>query len=189
MKDRQVYSRFGGQIGLQQRTAELIELGQEIKRGFENSVEVHKPSLWARRKQRKLDKLTMNQFKQSVYLLEQDIEDLQTCHTEYRNHNPLIPWAKLILGCIGILVSFLWLLQICIVMIIPNNQLGGFLSDYFIWFDKWFALFGTISVGIFSLYLLAAVVKGCFKFGMRCFCFAVSWHRYSDVYHASNVQL
>jgi LMBR1 domain-containing protein 1 len=42
-----------------------------------------------------------------------------------------------------------------------------FLNTYFRWFDKWFPLLGAISVALFSMYLLLACVKGCFKFGLR----------------------
>jgi LMBR1 domain-containing protein 1 len=50
-----------------------------------------------------------------------------------------------------------------------GQPLTKFLCDYFIWFDSWFSLFGTISVAVFSMYLLFAVMKGTFKFGMRFF--------------------
>lgn len=109
-----------------------------------------------------------------MYLLEEDIEDLKYCHSEYKHHNPLVPVLKLFLGILSTIISILWFLQIAIVMLPPNGELGSFLSEYFIWLDTWFPLFGTISVGVFCMYLLVAVVKGCFKFGMRCFCCAVS---------------
>ncbi len=57
--------------------------------------------------------------------------------------------------------------------IIPVQYTGVpltlFLNGYFIWFDSWFPLFGTISVAVFAMYLLIAVMKGTFKFGMRFF--------------------
>ncbi|CAM9791420.1 unnamed protein product [Discosporangium mesarthrocarpum] len=42
-----------------------------------------------------------------------------------------------------------------------------FLNEYLVWFDGWFPLFGVLSVAVFALYLLAACVTGCFKFGLR----------------------
>ena len=152
---------------LQKRSLELLELGKSIK------VSMDRPGAAARsKKQRKLDFLTLNKFKQSVYLLEQDTTELKLCHEEYRNYNPLVAIGKLIMGCLTGFVSFVWILHICLYML-PPVPLLSFLNTYFIWFDQWFPLFGTISVGIFSTYLLATAVKGCFKFGMRCFCFAV----------------
>lgn len=129
-------------------------------------------SAWERKKQRRLDFVTLNKFKQSVYLLESDAVDLKLCHEDYKNFNPLKPVAKLLAGIISSIISVMWLFHIALYML-PSTPLVPFLNTYFIWFDRWFPLFGTISVGIFSSYLLACAVKGCFKFGMRCFCIAL----------------
>jgi hypothetical protein len=51
----------------------------------------------------------------------------------------------------------------------PRPQLNPLLNTYFIQFDNWFPLFGTISIAIFGLYLLLAVAKGNAKFGTRFF--------------------
>lgn len=129
-------------------------------------------SAWERKKQKRMDFVTLNKFKQSVYLLESDMEELQLCHEDWKNYNPLTAVFKLILGCLGVLVSTMWVFHIVLCML-PPTPIVSFLNAYFIWFDSWFPLFGTISIGVFSAYLLACVVKGAFKFGMRCFCFAV----------------
>uniref|UniRef100_K3X7A6 Uncharacterized protein n=1 Tax=Globisporangium ultimum (strain ATCC 200006 / CBS 805.95 / DAOM BR144) TaxID=431595 RepID=K3X7A6_GLOUD len=129
-------------------------------------------SSWERKKQKRLDFVTLNKFKQSVYLLESDMDELKLCHEDYKNYNPLVSVFKLVLGCIAAFVSAIWVFHIGLYML-PPVPLVPFLNTYFIWFDQWFPLFGTISVGIFSSYLLACAVKGCFKFGMRCFCFAL----------------
>lgn len=156
---------------LQRRSMELIELGRTIRAGMEKPGQTSK-STWERRKQKRLDFITINKFKQSVYMLEQDTQDLKMCHEEYRNFNPLIPIAKLILGCIFALISCMWIFHIGLYMV-PPVPVVSFLNSYFMWFDQWFPLFGTLSVGFFSTYLLGAAVKGCFKFGMRCFCCAL----------------
>ncbi|KAE8958695.1 hypothetical protein PR002_g30788 [Phytophthora rubi] len=132
----------------------------------------HGQSSWERKKQRRLDFVTLNKFKQSVYLLEGDVVDLKLCHEEYRNFNPLKPILKLLMGCIASAISCMWFFHIALYML-PNTPLLPFLNTYFIWFDRWFPLFGTISVGVSSSYLLACAVKGCFKSGMRCFCIAL----------------
>ncbi|RHY33312.1 hypothetical protein DYB32_001731 [Aphanomyces invadans] len=136
---------------IQIRSLELMEVGKEIK----NSM-------------------------LAVYLLEKDVAELKLCHEDYKNYNPLVPLGKLVLGFIASIVSFLWLLQIILGMV-PPLPILPFLNDYFIWFDQWFPLFGTMSVGIFSMYLLMACIKGCFKFGMRCFCCAVCFR--NDTYY------
>jgi LMBR1 domain-containing protein 1 len=156
---------------LQRRAQELMEIGKTIKGGMDLPGQASKSS-WERRKQKKLDFVTINKFKQAVYLLEQDMDELKLCHEEYKNYNPLVSVFKLMLGCIASFVSFVWVLHIGLYML-PPLPLVPFLNSYFIWFDQWFPLFGTVSVGLFSAYLLACAVKGCFKFGMRCFCFAL----------------
>lgn len=158
-------------LSLQRRSQELLELGKQIKAGMELPGQGNKSS-WERRKQKKLDFITLNKFKQSVYLLEEDMQELKLCHEEYKNYNPLVSVFKLVLGCLASLVSAMWVLHIALYML-PPMSLVPFLNSYFIWFDQWFPLFGTVSVGLFSAYLLACAVKGCFKFGMRCFCFAL----------------
>ncbi|ETW07913.1 hypothetical protein H310_02320 [Aphanomyces invadans] len=165
---------------IQIRSLELMEVGKEIK----NSMLTHpdaKLSARERRKNNKLDAITMNKFKQAVYLLEKDVAELKLCHEDYKNYNPLVPLGKLVLGFIASIVSFLWLLQIILGMV-PPLPILPFLNDYFIWFDQWFPLFGTMSVGIFSMYLLMACIKGCFKFGMRCFCCALHPMEYNGTY-------
>lgn len=154
------------QLCIQKRSQELIEVGKSIKAGMMRPGGRSK-------KQKKLDFVSINKFKQAVYLLETDMQELKLCHEDYKNYNPLTAVFKLLLGCVAALVSCIWIFHICLYML-PPTPLVPFLNSYFIWFDSWFPLFGTISVGIFSSYLLACAVKGCFKFGMRCFCFAVS---------------
>ena len=53
---------------------------------------------------------------------------------------------------------------------VPNTPLAPFLNSYFEWFDSRFPLFGVLSVALFTLYLLFAAIKGCFKFGLRVAC-------------------
>ncbi|KAF4316909.1 hypothetical protein BBO99_00008267 [Phytophthora kernoviae] len=155
---------------LQRRSVELLEVGRTIKTSMDRPGMGQ--SSWERKKKQRLDFVTLNKFKQSVYLLEGDFVDLKLCHEDYKNFNPLMPFAKLLAGIIASIISCMWIFHIALYML-PNTPLVPFLNTYFIWFDRWFPLFGTISVGIFSSYLLACAVKGCFKFGMRCFCIAL----------------
>jgi LMBR1 domain-containing protein 1 len=57
-----------------------------------------------------------------------------------------------------------------VVAALPASQ---FLNDLFIALDSVFPLFGTLSYGIFAFYLLFCVLKGCLKFGLRCFCMSI----------------
>lgn len=80
--------------------------------------------------------------------------------------NPVKPFAWLLFGILASIIALVWIIHMVIFMIIQPS-ITPFLNDYFLWFDKWFPLFGVLSVAIFSFYLLAACVKGCFKFGLR----------------------
>lgn len=81
-------------------------------------------------------------------------------------YNPLAPVVWLSFGIVTALIAVIWIIHMVLYMIVQPS-VTPFLNDYFLWFDKWFPLFGVLSVAVFSLYLLAACVKGCFKFGLR----------------------
>lgn len=117
------------------------------------------------------DRSTLNKFKQMVYLLEDDYETFQAS-SEYAKFNPLIPFGKLILGVICAVITTLWVVHIFLFMLFYPPQ-SNFLNSYFIQFDSWFPLFGTLSFAIFSLYLLLCVIAGNFKFGVRLVCFTL----------------
>mmetsp|Transcript_20192 Transcript_20192/g.42289 ORF Transcript_20192/g.42289 Transcript_20192/m.42289 type:complete len:528 (+) Transcript_20192:60-1643(+) len=155
------------QLSVRQRVNDLIEIGEMLK--VERSQNSEKPSgFFSNRSRNKNDRVTVNKFKQAVYLLESDVEDLKLCHENYHKYNPLVPYFKLLFGIVSLILSLLWIVQICI-FILPNPPLTPFLNDYFKWFDSWFSLFGVLSVGMFSVYLQFCVIKGCFKFGVRFF--------------------
>ena len=152
---------------------ELIEIGEALKFDQE-AFEAQKHSRWERRKQRNADRTTMNKFKQMVYMLERKHTELKAAKEESSKSNPLMPFVKLAIGVLCGLITLLWDLHIILyLMLDPAADI--FLNKYLIWFEDQlnFPLFGALSVGIFSMYLLAAVAKGCFKFGLRFFCFAL----------------
>eukprot|EP00904_Undaria_pinnatifida_P004533 jgi/Undpi1/14080/HiC_scaffold_9.g03731.m1 len=102
----------------------------------------------------------------AVYILEEDFDQLVVCKDYNRKYNPLTPVIWLMFGIITALIAVIWIIHIVLYMIVQPS-VTPFLNEYFLWFDKWFPLFGVLSVAVFSLYLLAACVKGCFKFGLR----------------------
>jgi len=163
------------QKSLRDRVNELVEIGELIKverdanpqmgkvGGFGNFLSADK------RKQAQSERQALLEFKQAVYLLEQDVEDFKACTQNYENYNPLKPYISLFLGICSLIISLFWLIHI-IVYVLPKNPWAPFLNNYFEWFDKWFPLFGVISVAIFTIYLLFAAITGCFKFGLRVAC-------------------
>ena len=163
------------QVSLRERVNELVDIGELIKveqdanpemgsvggiGGFFNSE---------KRAEAKQERQALLEFKQAVYLLEQDVEEFQACSDNYDNYNPLKPYFGLVFGVCSAIISLFWFLHI-IVYMFPSKPLAPFLNNYFEWFDRWFPLFGVLSVAIFTVYLLFCAVKGCFKFGLRVAC-------------------
>ena len=70
------------------------------------------------------------------------------------------------LGVLSSILSLVWYLHIVLyVFISPPPTI--FLNALFIQLDEYFQLFGTVTYGLFSFYLLACVLKGCMKVGLR----------------------
>jgi LMBR1 domain-containing protein 1 len=179
------------QMSLRERVNELVDIGELIKIEREEKEQSGLSSAWGTWS---LDKDTRDAarderqaylgFKQAVFLLEQDVEDFQAVATNYENYNPLIPYASLLFGVCSCIISFFWFIHI-IVYILPDPPLALFLNNYFLWFDKWFPLFGVLSVAIFTAYLLIAALKGCFKFGLRFLFFQIHPMKIGKTYMSS----
>ena len=67
---------------LRTRVNELIEIGELLKRE-RAAKEDSSQGYWARRRGNKADRQTVNKFKQAVYMLENDVEELKLCHENY----------------------------------------------------------------------------------------------------------
>ena len=119
---------------------------------------------------RKRDRRTVrryNQFRQAVYFLERDWDKVRTAYKE-RGGNPLKWMCQAIVGFLSAILSVTWGLHIVLyVFLSPPPTI--FLNALFIELDKVFSLFGTVLYGLFSFYLLACVLKGCMKVGLRFF--------------------
>ena len=121
--------------GIMKRSADLIEIAQLMKKERQDfSRGSH--SMFERRKRRQQDTVTLNKFKQMVYILEQDYEDLKLCYHNHKNFNPLMPYVRLALGILAAVLSILWILQI-ILFILVDPPATGFLNEYFEFFDSW----------------------------------------------------
>jgi len=176
------------QVLLRDRVNELVNVGELIKVEREEKAQQNgaKRGYFTRegRKAAAEEKKTLLQFKQAVYLLDEDVEDFRNCTENYKNYNPLIPIGCLVLGICSFIISLFWVLHI-ILYVLPKDPVTPFLNDYFHWFDKWFPLFGVLSVAIFSFYLLICGVKGCFKFGLRFLFFQVHPMKLNKTYMSS----
>lgn len=172
-------------MSLQNRSKELVEIGASLRK--ERAAWKGDPSLgWLAKKRREgKDKVGINQFKQMVFLLEKDVEELKECSLTKDAYNPLFHVAKLIGGVFGCIVSVLWLAHIVLYMLLTDaagTPLSPFLNKFLIQFDVWFPLGGAVSVAVLNLYLLACAIKGCFKFGMRFFLINLHPMKYNGTY-------
>lgn len=153
---------------MSKRAAELGELGEQLRLDF------RKMTPRERGKAGKEHKKAVQKLEQAVLLLERDWEELKLCQLHnYMNPScgaAFLPFVQLGSGIIGIIISLLWLLHICLYML-PyawgGKAITPFLNTYLTWFDTWFSLFGIITIGLFVFYLQLCVIKGAFKFGMR----------------------
>ena len=163
------------QKNMRDRVNELVEIGELIKIERENNPNMGKVGGFGdylnaeKRKEARIERQALLEFKQGVFLLEQDVEDFKASTMNYQNYNPLKPYISLFLGICSIVISIVWIVHI-ILYIFPSEPWYPFLNSYFSFFDTYFSLFGVLSVALFTIYLLLAATAGCFKFGMRVAC-------------------
>lgn len=180
------------QLSLRERVNELVDIGELIKIEREQKAQAGvSTGRFAGvsfdgdvRKAARDEKQAVLGFKQAVYLLEQDVEDFQNATVNYKKYNVLIPYIALLLGIFSGIISLFWFIHI-IVYVFPKTPLKPFLNNYFKWFDRWFPLFGVLSVAIFVTYLLLAALKGCFKFGIRFLFFQIHPMKVGKTYMSS----
>lgn len=171
--DLQKYNAQKQVIGEQSR--ELAKYGKELqdrerdlrgKSGFYNS------------RQKAALQRDFNKFKQSVYLLEMEYKKIEISLKEH-GENPVISYMKLVGGLFGFAFSVIWIVH-CFLYIafrtISQNQepVALFLNTVLIGLadgNGYIASF--ILFVLISLYLLATVVKGALKFGMKLFCLPI----------------
>eukprot|EP00923_Selenidium_pygospionis_P036880 GHVN01064613.1.p1 GENE.GHVN01064613.1~~GHVN01064613.1.p1 ORF type:complete len:440 (-),score=49.97 GHVN01064613.1:809-2128(-) len=174
------YSEKKRQLG--EKAFYLHHSGEGLKR---NKMEAQSISgLAGYRKRLRLDQ-DVRKFRQSVFLLEQEYQDLNMAYVQ-RGENPVISYAKLFagIGCAG--MSLMWMVQIILAVIVP--QLAGVV----IWnFDDFLVLVKSVEFfaldlvlyGFMVCYLLLCVIVGCFKYGLRVFiCFPIIPMRKADTH-------
>lgn len=113
----------------------------------------------------------LNELENNVFFLHRDY-DILKISKEFSKSNPLWWILKLILGILGLVLSIMWILHICLFMLQKRGEeIDPFLNKIF---EKAsdvgggaFPLFGILLYAIFVFYLQWAVIKGNFKFGVR----------------------
>lgn len=158
------------------QTNELIKEG-EIFRTNRQEFSEGRPGYMQQRKRRNEDRTKLNEFKRSVFLIEEELDELLVSECMKQDYNPLTPFINLILGIFSAIVSLLWLLQIILFMLVKPSA-SQFLNDLLKGLDGFFPLFAIVVLALFSGYLLVCVTVGLFKFGIRCFCITLHPMRY-----------
>jgi LMBR1 domain-containing protein 1 len=159
------------EIEIQERTNDILEIAKLLRKDHKGFIEGF-ASKGEKRKRMVTDRLEVNKLAQMVYILEKDVEALKACKNFMNEYNPLIPYFKLVAGCVFGSVSLLWLLQIILYML-TDPPISKFLNEYLISFDTFFPMFGNISYAFLSLYLLFCTISGCFKIGLRFLCIKI----------------
>jgi LMBR1 domain-containing protein 1 len=174
-------------MSLQDRVNEMVDIGEQLKREREDKSKSENkggvlatlfPTLFQKRSG------TLREFKAAVHLLEKDVEDFTAYQTSNEKYNPLYPYLALLMGIISSIFSGCWILQ-TVLYTLPKEPVVGFLNNLFEWFDTWFPLFGTISVALFTMYLLLCAIQGCFIFGLRFLCLSFYPMKVGETYMSS----
>ncbi|RKO93019.1 LMBR1-like membrane protein-domain-containing protein [Blyttiomyces helicus] len=111
-----------------------------------------------------------NEFRKDVLILEYHYRRLED---SYKNQGGNFLWqiAQLIGGCVGSVLSLVWIIHICVYLIpveLQVSPLSLFLNSFFISVNS-VPFLGTAFYAMFAFYLLGCVVKGNAKLGMRLF--------------------
>lgn len=155
-------------LQLAKRTEELVDIGKGLQTERADFVNQNRGSWWQTRKRNAADRIRLNKLKQMVYILETEVEEFVLCSKHRDQYDPLVYVGYLVLGIIALVHSLLWIAHTVLFRLV-EPPVTPFLNDYLLQFEKWYPLFGALACILFSVYLLLATVKGCFKFGMRFF--------------------
>ena len=174
------------QMIIRNRVNELVNVGEMLKleKDDKRNTNEKKGVFSGLSKEARAERNTFLEFRKTVFLLEEDVEEFQACSANYENYNPLWPWVSLFFGFFSFIISGVWIAHIIIYMVL-ENPIHPVLNTFFQFFDSWFPLFGVLAVAIFTLYLLMAAVKGCFKFGIRFMFFEIHPMKLNKTYMSS----
>ncbi len=153
---------------LTDRANSLIDKARTLRDGAK--IQEAPQGFWARRKQRKAT-AQITELENEFYFLRRDFDILKMSY-EFSKSNPLWFFLKLILGILGLIVSLLWIIHICI-FVLPgkNHRLYGFLN---VALDELsgiaggdFPRVGVMLYAILTFWLMWCTIEGNQKFGLR----------------------
>uniref|UniRef100_A0A6B2L3E3 LMBR1-like conserved region-containing protein n=1 Tax=Arcella intermedia TaxID=1963864 RepID=A0A6B2L3E3_9EUKA len=170
-----IFVIFGG-IGLVALPLDLINAFRErpnpidektykermIKIG-EKAEELIKDGMKLQDRKSKVKRKDKNHWKKEVLLLA-DAYDMNEVAFKLRGGPTIVYIAKLILGIFGVILSILWIVQICVW---TNTYTYPFINFLFIVMDGVWQFFGVLFFGVFAYWLLWCVIAGNYKWGLR----------------------
>lgn len=163
-----------------EKAKEYQDIGKQIKEDREEWANGKRRGWLETRQKNNEVRTNVNKYAQMVLLLENQHEHYLLSQQNKKDSTPLRrlwPYISLVLGCISVILSLLWILHIGLYML-PEEPVSLFLNAYLIQFEYWFPLFGILSVALFAGYLLLCVIFGLFKVGIRFFCLTLHPMRY-----------
>lgn len=114
-------------------------------------------------RERRPGRALFNDWKNEVYMLEEEFDLTMAAHK--RDFPVFFYWGMLLVGVIGIALTITWIIHIFVWKI---YRFIPFLNDLFYALDGGLvSFFGTIAYCIWALWLMWAVIKGNFTFGLR----------------------
>ena len=102
-------------------------------------------------------------YEKQVNDLEKTYSDVEVAY-KLRGGNPIVPWVKLILGIICIILSIVWIIHIIIYYL---ANVHPFLNNFFDILDQGFPYAAVIFFGIFVYYLYWCVLDGASTVGVN----------------------
>ncbi|OAO13185.1 LMBR1 integral membrane family protein [Blastocystis sp. ATCC 50177/Nand II] len=125
-----------------------------------------------KRRMKKEAKAATAEYRAACKALDEDYLTLRAEHLNYKENNPLLPVAKLVLGILSIVASILWLLQLAL-YVFPIQFTGGaitpFLNSMFIGLNDYLPMLASVLLLVFALYFMFCTINGAFSFGLRMF--------------------
>jgi LMBR1 domain-containing protein 1 len=147
-----------------------IYLGTRAAQMIQKAKEYQKKRPW---------RSEFNRFKKEVYELDDEFKYTRSAH-DLKGKHIIFYIICLIGGIAGIIMSIMWFIHIVIFNIF---RIYPFLNLFFLELDGAVAFFGTAFFGLFSFYLLWAVIEGNLKFGLRIpFLFAIHPIKKAETY-------
>jgi LMBR1 domain-containing protein 1 len=167
--DADTYNQNKREIG--RISAELLSEATTLQ---QRDSELSGETGWRAKRRKRQLQADYNRWKIEVTFLEEDFEKLQISHHE-KGESILVSVVKLVIGIIFAIISVLWILHTIVYVLVGSIEPEAatpFLNGLFSAFESpGLYPVGVAFFGVFNLYLLLCVVKGCLKFGMRIFVF------------------